>query len=65
MSTTVAVLIYFMPSIIAFFRNRSNGMAIVLTNLFFGWTVIGWIIALVMAFRARPAGQVLRPPNGV
>ena len=49
MSTTVAFLIYFMPSIVGFFRNRSNGMAIVLTNLFFGWTVIGWIIALIWA----------------
>lgn len=39
--------LYFLPSIIA--RKNTNDFKVMLVNLFFGWTFIGWIIALVMA----------------
>ena len=42
--------LYFLPSIIAKTRNNSNTTAITLLNLFLGWTVIGWIAALIWAF---------------
>ena len=40
---------YFLPSIIAVVRHHRNTMAIVLLNLFFGWTMLGWVIAMMMA----------------
>lgn len=38
---------HFLPSIIALARGHHNGFAIFLTNLLLGWTVIGWVIALI------------------
>jgi hypothetical protein len=42
-------LIYFAPSIVALARHKRNTLSIFLLNLFLGWTLIGWIIALVWA----------------
>jgi len=42
-------LLYFLPSIIALARSKRDLLAIVLLNLFLGWSVIGWIVALVWA----------------
>jgi len=44
-----AFLIYWVPSLIARRRNHSNLFSIALVNLFFGWTLIGWFIALIWA----------------
>lgn len=41
---------YFLPWAIAATRGKSNTGAIFWVNLLLGWTFIGWIIALVMAF---------------
>jgi len=42
-------LMYFLPSIIALARNKRDIGGILLLNLFLGWTMIGWIVALVWA----------------
>jgi len=48
------VVIYFIPTIIA--RGSSNFITVLLINLIFGGTVIGWIIALIIALKAdKPA----------
>ena len=44
-------VMYFVPSIIALAKSKPNLLTIFLINFFFGWSVIGWIIALVMAVR--------------
>ena len=41
---------YFVPTIIAGVRKKRNLISIGLLNFFLGWTVIGWIIALIWAF---------------
>ena len=46
---TVLTLGYLLPWAIAASQGKSNSLAVALVNLFAGWTVIGWIIALVMA----------------
>ena len=38
---------YFLPTIIAMIRSHPNVVAIGLLNLFLGWTVFGWVGALV------------------
>jgi hypothetical protein len=42
-------VMYFLPSIIALARSKRDTLAIFLLNFFLGWTVIGWIVALVWA----------------
>jgi hypothetical protein len=42
---------YFLPTIIAFARNKRDTAAILLLNLLLGWTVIGWVVALVWAVK--------------
>jgi hypothetical protein len=42
-------LLYFLPTVIAFARSKRDTTAILLLNLFLGWTLIGWVIALVWA----------------
>jgi Superinfection immunity protein len=50
----VAVVAYWLPSIIAWWRHVPAKAQVVIVNLFLGWTVIGWVLALVMAFRRVP-----------
>ena len=59
---TVITLGYFLPWAIAATRGKSNSGAIAIVNLLAGWTVIGWIIALVMACMAH---QVVGVTPGV
>jgi hypothetical protein len=42
-------VMYFLPSIIALARGKRDLVAIILLNLFLGWSMIGWIVALVWA----------------
>jgi hypothetical protein len=42
---------YFLPSIVALARSKRDIVSIVLLNFFLGWTLIGWVIALVWAFK--------------
>jgi hypothetical protein len=42
-------VMYFLPSIVALARSKRDITAIVLLNIFLGWTMIGWVIALVWA----------------
>lgn len=46
--------IHFLPTIIAALRRGRNVVGIFLLNLLLGWTVIGWVIALVWALRDEP-----------
>lgn len=45
----VCAFFYFLPSIIGAIRKKQNAGAIFALNLFLGWTLIGWVIALVWA----------------
>jgi len=44
----IIVLIYFLPSIIG--KNKKNASAILVLNLFLGWTFIGWVVALIWSY---------------
>jgi hypothetical protein len=46
-----SILLYFLPTLIA--RDKPDVMAIFLVNLLFGWTVIGWFVALIWACAAE------------
>jgi T4 superinfection immunity protein len=49
---------YMLPWAIAATRGKSNSGAIGLINLLLGWSVIGWIVALVMACSAHKVAAV-------
>jgi ABC-type transport system involved in cytochrome c biogenesis permease component len=50
MSTSIIILLaYFMPTIIALLSKKKNTLAILTLNLLLGWTILGWIVALVWA----------------
>jgi hypothetical protein len=44
-------VLYFLPAIIAFARSKRDAVSILVLNLFLGWTMIGWVIALVWALK--------------
>jgi hypothetical protein len=44
-------LFYFLPTIIGVARSKRDLLSIFLLNLFLGWTLIGWVVALVWAAR--------------
>lgn len=48
----IGFVLYFIPTIIAFKRKHRNKIPVGLTNFFFGWTIIGWIVCLIWAFSA-------------
>jgi hypothetical protein len=41
---------YFLPSVVARLRNHERSQAIFAFNVFFGWTGLGWLAALIWAF---------------
>lgn len=50
---------YMIPWAIAATRGKANAGSIGWLNLFLGWTVIGWIIALVMACGSHQSSAVV------
>ena len=40
---------YFLPTVVAYSNKKNNKGSVTVINIFLGWTVIGWIIALAMA----------------
>jgi len=57
--------LYFLPAIIAAVRHTHNSTAILLLNLFLGWTMVGWFVALLMAiFSMRDYGPYYGPNCG-
>ena len=58
-------LLYFLPSIIG--HDKRDAVGILLLNLLLGWTVIGWIIALIWAVSAERSVPVhfVQVPAGV
>lgn len=65
----LCIALYFLPSIIG--RNKRNFAAIFVLNLLLGWTLVGWIVALIWALtvdapppaaQAQPSCSVCRTP---
>jgi len=50
--TVLSLLAYFIPSFVANGRNRAQ--AIFMLNLLLGWTVLGWVGALIWAMCEKP-----------
>ena len=48
-----SLVAYFVPSLVAKKREHPNTTAIVVLNVFLGWSGLGWIAALVWAYTAK------------
>ena len=44
-------VMYFLPTVIALLREKRDKLSIFLLNFFLGWSVIGWVIALLWALK--------------
>lgn len=62
------VWLYFLPSLLASQKKTRYTGGITVLNLFLGWTLLGWVGALIWAVSAQPgtatqvqAGQPQRP----
>lgn len=55
----ICTFLYLLPWAIAATRNKSNQGAIFLLNFFLGWSLIGWVISLVMACGADPQSNIV------
>jgi hypothetical protein len=45
----IGLYIYFLPTFVARGNNHRNLLAVLLFNIFLGWTLLGWVVALVWA----------------
>jgi hypothetical protein len=54
--------IHFLPTIIAAVRRVKNFGWILCVNLFLGWTLVGWIVALIWALRDAPKNVLAYVP---
>lgn len=54
------VLLYFLPSMLAFAGGKRRKWKIVAINVLAGWTIIGWIVSMIMnwAYEA-PDGEAV------
>ena len=43
----ILMLLYFLPSIVGY--NKKNANSICVLNFFLGWTLVGWVVALIWA----------------
>ncbi len=56
--------LYWLPTIVAVVRQAPSALGVAVVNFFFGWTGIGWVLALVWALAAGPSPQVIVIENG-
>ena len=47
------VVIYFIPTYIGLIKMKGNIWRVMLTNIFFGWTLIGWLVALYWSVKSQ------------
>jgi hypothetical protein len=50
----ILIVVYFVPTVIALYRHHSQRVAIAVLNVCLGWTLLGWVGALVWAFTNKP-----------
>ena len=59
LAIVAAFAFYFLPTIIANGNHKRNAGAILALNLLLGWTLIGWVVALVWSLTSDAAQPVV------
>jgi hypothetical protein len=47
------LIVYFLPTLIAYSREQLHRGAVVIFNIFLGWTLIGWLVVFLWAALGR------------
>jgi hypothetical protein len=48
---------YFLPTLVAAVRHKPNALAIAALNFLLGWSIVGWVVALIWALAAERSYQ--------
>jgi ABC-type cobalamin transport system permease subunit len=54
----ILLALYFLPVIIAMARKQRNTASILVVNVFLGWTLIGWVVALAWSLTDNTKKQI-------
>lgn len=54
-----SIVFYFIPTIVAYINEQDNTASIFILNLLAGWTFVGWVVALVWAFKKNQNIQIV------
>jgi Superinfection immunity protein len=65
---TVALILvvlgmYWLPSIVGYYRRVPDLVSVVVTNALLGWTGVGWLVSLLMALRVADRPLSAPPPG--
>lgn len=52
--------LYFLPTIIAVMQHRTNVGIVAVINILLGWSLVGWIVALVLALTREPQPVIVQ-----
>lgn len=58
----IGLVVYFIPTIVAVKKKSRKKVAAILLNIFLGWSLVGWIISLVLACK-KPVPQAAPTVN--
>lgn len=59
-TVTISAGLYFLPVVVGALRRAPDLGSVAVLDVLLGWTLIGWVVALALALRSRPPGQVLQ-----
>jgi hypothetical protein len=60
----IGFVVYFLPAILAN-RRHPNATGITVLNVFLGWTLVGWVAALVWAVSVSPVAPTEEEVDGM
>ena len=55
----LSIFLYFSPTIVAISRDHPSVTGIGVLNLFLGWTLLGWVVALVWSYSSQATPTVV------
>jgi hypothetical protein len=55
-AAAVSIVLYVLPTVIGWHRGVPDLGVVAVVNLLLGWTLAGWLVALVMALRTASTG---------
>lgn len=61
--TVAGIILYIFPTIMASSHNHRQLVAVFFLNVLFGWTLVGWVLALVWAFQKGVTMEKQKEPE--
>lgn len=64
LAIAILVYLYLLPGQVSWWRKHPSKWAIIVTNVVFGWTLIGWVVALIWALGKKQTVVVVPSTGG-